>query len=995
MKKAVYILFLILFFICIVANKCLAQALFFDNLTIKEGLSHNTVYAVSQDKSGFMWLGLQNGLLRYDGYGFRTFPKVKDKKSAEINIRSVHALHLDSREKLWIGTDSDGLILMDTKTENWTQILDFQQIKTRINSVFEDKNGNFWIATMGNGCFVLDKNYKEIQHFTTDNGVLKNNNIFDFAQSEDNKIWIAAADTGVYIYDVSENKFQSIQSDISPSENLFSFSKCLFLDKNNQLWIGTEGDGLYVMSTQNRHFTHYKKNTAHDIPSNSISDICMMSDGKIWLSSDGDGLLECEPSTMTFFQKNHAFNFYNSLNTNNLLKIFRDKDDNVWLATFNGGVNIYKKYKTYFLNLKEWTKQNVELSNRSVLSICELKNGQIYFGTDGGGLNIWDKNNQTWQTLKAKNQASSFPSGNVVKSILEDKKGNIWSGYFGKGLDCFSPSSRRNRHFKKNVYDINALSGENIWSLAEDREGNILIGTLDGGLNVFDPKTSKITRYLHDPNVPTSIVENSVFCVLPDENDKIWLGTQNNGLELFDTKTGIFTHFRSEKNTESISANDIRCLYKDRKNRLWIGTESGGLNQWLGDGKFKRYNTENGFLNNAIMGITEDENGVLWLSSFQGISKFDADKTQLFNYDFHIAARSNQFNQMAATPLRDGSLCFGGINGVHFIQPNQMVENTSSPNVFISDFKVFNHSVSPNDETQILTQSLAETKEIHLDYEQNLFVFEFSALDYNNPSELKYAYQLEGFDKDWRYTDRDERSVSYNSLSHGTYIFKVKTTNNQGIWSDKITEIKVIIHPPFWKTLWFRTLIFLALFALAVWAFRLYTQRREEQLRAEIVEQEKQILSLQNEKLVNEVEGKNTELMSRALQMGHKNEVMQKLKEELAALRKTLEDSNLKKIKTIENIVNFELQDEDSWQQLNVYFDQVNHNFTKRILKAFPQLTLNDIRVCILIKLNLSVKEMASLLNVSVPGIEKSKYRLKKRLNLSVEDDLNAFINAF
>ena len=993
MKKTLFLY--IFFFVGIFTNKCLAQALFFDNLTIKEGLSHNTVYAVSQDKAGFIWLGLQNGLLRYDGYGFRAFPKVKDEKGVEINIRSVHALRMDSKEKLWIGTDADGLILMDTKTENWTQILDFQQIRTRINSIFEDREGNFWIATMGNGYFVLDKNYKEIQHFTSDNGILKNNNIFAFAQSDDNKIWIATADTGLYFYQKSDGKCQAVQSDISPSENLLSFRKCLFLDKNKQLWIGTEGDGLYVMNTQNQHFTHYKKNTPHDIPSNTISDICAMSDGKIWLSSDGDGLLECDPNAMAFLQKNHSAAFYNSLNTNNLLKIFTDKDDNVWLATFNGGVNIFKKYKTHFLNLKEWTGQNIELANRSVLSICELKNGQIYFGTDGGGLNIWDKNSQVWQTLKAKNQAPSFPSTNVIKSILEDKKGNIWIGYFGKGLDCFSPLTRQNRHFEKNVYDTNALSGENIWSLAEDREGNIWIGTLDGGLNVLDPKTTKITRYLHDPNVPTSIVENSVFCVLPDEDGNVWLGTQNNGLELFNPKTNVFTHFRSERTPESISANDIRCLYKDRKNRLWIGTESGGLNQWLGNGKFKRYNTENDFLNNTIMGISEDENGILWLSSFQGISRFDTDKTQVLNYDFHIAARSNQFNQMAATRLNDGSLCFGGISGVHFIQPNQILENSSSLRAYISDFKVFNRSILPNDETQILTQSLAETKEIHLNYTQNLFVFEFSALEYTNPSELKYAYQLEGFDKDWRYTDRDERSVSYNSLSHGTYIFKVKTTNNQGVWSDKITEIKVIIHPPFWKTLWFRALVFLAFSALAVWAFRLYTQRREEQLRAAIVEQEKQILSLQNEKLVNEVEAKNTELMSRALQMGHKNEVMQRLKEELANLRKTLEDSNLKKIKTIENIVNFELQDEDSWQQLNVYFDQVNHNFTKRILKAFPQLTQNDLRVCILIKLNLSVKEMASLLNVSVPGIEKSKYRLKKRLNLSIEDDLNGFLNAF
>jgi ligand-binding sensor domain-containing protein len=987
--------FLLTFFFFFSISNSVSQRVF-DYLTIKEGLPHNTVNAIAQDNSGFMWLATQSGLLRYDAYSFQTFPKVKTRKGQELNIRSAHALLYDSQERLWIGTEADGLLLHNVKTGEWSQVIDFQTVNSRINAIFEGKNGSFWIATMGNGCFYLDQKLQIKQHLRNENGYFQNNNIFAFGQNQKDKIWIAGAGTGLYVYDMAAASMQQIHNQITLNEDLNAFRKCLFFDEKQQLWIGTEGDGLYILNTQNNIFQHYKKGTALAIPSNTISDIRAMPDGKIWLSSDGDGLLECDPNNMVFSSEKSTPTFYNTLNTNNLLKIFLDKNANVWLATYNGGINIFKRNKTHFSNLKEWSKQNIELANRSVLGLFASKNSaQLYCATDGGGLNIWQNNRQSWQTLQAKNNNLFFPSGNVPKAILEDSRSNLWVGYFNRGLDCYNSKTGKNKHFSKNVNDYNALSGENIWALCEDKNNDIWAATLDGGLNKISLSANKITRYLHDPYLPNSIAENSIFCVLSDENNKIWLGTQNSGLDFFDPVSEIFTHFKHSENPKSISANDIRCVYKDHENRLWIGTESGGLNLWLGDGNFQHFNTADGLLNNAIMNIIEDDNGMLWLSSFQGISRFNPYNFYVTNYDFHTPNLSNQFNQLSATKLPDGTLCFGGINGIHFIDPKQILNESKARKVEISVFKLFNHLIVPNDETNILSKSWIETKEIVLDYTQNSFEIEFSALAFCNQNELKYAYQLEGADKEWRYCDGNKHSAAYNNLSHGNYVFHVKTTNNNGEWSEEIREIKIIIKPPFWKTFWFRLLVFLILATAAAWAFRLYTQHREAQLKAEIVTQEREILYLQNEKLVSDVRIKNTELMSKALQMAHKSEIMQKIKDGLSEFRKDQNETSLKKLRTLENIVNFELQDEDNWQQLNIYFNQINQNFTERLLKDFPNLTQNDIRVCILIKLNLSVKEMAILLNVSVPGIEKSKYRLKKRINLNIEDDLNDFLRKF
>jgi ligand-binding sensor domain-containing protein/DNA-binding transcriptional regulator YiaG len=970
------------------------QPLFFDHLSIKEGLPHNTVYAIAQDQEGFMWFGTHNGLLRYDGYSTKSFHTIKTKNQEEISIKTVHALYLDSKKKLWIGTEDNGLLVYDTKSGIWSKIIDNQQINSAINAIFEDKKGNFWIATMSNGCFLFNAQHQLTQHFDTQNSILQNNSIFSFAEDSNGRIWIAAAGAGLNFYDETQRKIQVIHNQNSPTEDLACFRKCLFWNNDGTLWIGTENDGLYLYHTQNQTFQHYKRNATNVLLPNSISDIKAMPDGKIWLTSDGNGLFVCEPSTMAFRQEKHNNASRNELNTNNLLKIFLDKDENKWLATFNGGINICKKHKTYFPNLTEWTNTTIDFSERSVLGICAAKNGKIWFGTDGNGLNVWDINTKNWQSFKHQTGRNTFPSGSVAKSIFEDSKGNIWVGYFNNGLDCYNPSTGQNQHFLQGENNPNMLSDNNIWSISEDRKGNLWFGTLGGGLNKFDVQTKKITRFFHEPKNENSVSENGIFVVFADENDNIWIGTKNSGLDFYEPSTGKFTHFTNHKNPESISANDIRSIYKDKKGRLWIGTESAGLNLWLGNGKFKKYNTPEGLLNNSVLSISEDEQGILWLSSFQGITRFDAEKETFFNHDFHISDLNNQFNHLAAAKLNDGTLCFGGIYGANFISPNQNNQNTINPQVYLTDFKIFNQSIEPNDGTEILNQAIAQTKEIHLSYTRNLITFNFSALEYTSSYEIRYAFQLVGFDKNCRFTDKKQQSASYN-LEPGNYVFKVYSTNSNGVWSDKITEIKVVIHPPFWKTWWFRLMLLVAFAALARWLIQLYNERREEQWKAAIVEQEKEILRLQNEKLASEIEGKTNELMSKALQMGQKNGVMQKLKDGLQDLRQEQTETNLKKLRSLENLVNLEMQDENSWEQFRLYFDQVNHNFTESLLKQYPNLTTNDIRTCILIKLNLSIKEMAALLNISTQGVEKSKYRLKKRLNLNVEDDLTEFLRKF
>ena len=995
MHRNLRFIFQFSFFVTLICSSSLkGQNPILEHLTIKEGLPHNSVYAAAQDLSGFMWFGTQSGLVRFDAYNFKTINSVIINSEQEVKIKSVHSLLTDSKGFLWVGTDSDGLLYCNLETGIWHHVFNYETAKARINTIFEDSKGQLWIGTMGNGCFVVDREGNVLRQFSVENSALKDNNIFSFAQTKDGKIWIASAGIGINFSDIQLNLPRNIVPPTLQEGKIQSFRKCLFSDQENRLWIGTEGDGLYILNVEKLQFVHFRKGSKNNIPGNSISDICQTSRGEIWMGSDGGGIIRCLPGMrFDLFQSNPKAE--HSLNTNNVLKLYTDRDQHLWICTFNGGLNVIKNNAKNFLSLKEWTKQDVDLSNRSILAICESKNDKIYFATDGTGADVWDKKKKTLSRLSAANVSPNYFTQSVIKTICEDSRGNIWIGYFNKGLDCYNPSSRLIRHFHRVENKPTTISGESIWSIREGKDGKIYIGTIDRGVSIYDYQTDKFTRFLHDPNNPNSLVDNRIFDVLPDGNGNFWVATQNSGLDFYDVSQERFIHFRKGTGEKSLNADDSRCLFFDSKHRLWIGTESGGLHLYCGNGLFRTFTKKDGLLSNSVMSILEDRQHNLWVSGFQGISRIEPEEGKINNYDFHVPQSSNQFNQNAGAIFSDGTICFGGINGMTFFNPITILSDNKAADVHFSEFRIFNTSVAPNDVTGILQKSLDNTESVTLQYDQYPFSLEFSSLNYADPYNSDFAYMMEGIDNHWHTMVKGARNISFNSLNPGTYVLKVKASNSNGIWSNQIRTLEIIVLPPFWKTWWFRLLLTILFITLMIRAIQLYNQRREEKWQIRLVEREKTILSLQNEKLARENESKSSELMSKAMQIGHKTEVMQSLKEGLESLRIGQSDLIVKKIRSLENIVDKELHDEDNWKQLAMYFDQVNHHFTEKLLSTYPHLTQNDLRICILIKLNLSIKEMAALLNVSIQGIEKSKYRLKKRLHLSTEDDLTEFLRTF
>ncbi len=985
---------------------------YFEGITINNGLPHNTVYRIIQDQKGFMWFGTQRGLIRYDGYECRLFGQTQVGSKGFLG-KSVHALLEDKKGNLWVGTHAGDLCLRDAKTGQFMYLTDTLTFKDllgkRIQTLFEDASGKIWIGTLDDGLIVYDPSVKTTKHYNNKNCHLSNNAVFALAQDKSGRIWVATSGEGINYFDAQTSTFKQLYADVP---NLNGYQKTLLLDEKDNLWLGSDGTGLYQISLANNHIRHFDMQTeTHGLNSNAVMSLALTKDKNLLIATDGGGLNVFDTQNNTFgaYKSNNTIS--GSLNTNALYDVFIDRNDNVWLATFNGGVNVHKAHQIRFEYFTHTGNRANELSNRSVLGLHQTSDGTIWVGTDGGGLNMFDRKNNRFEVI---NNPNKIPN-TVVKTIFEDKQKRLWLGYFNGGLALFDRQNKSFRHFLSNPLDPLSISNNSVWSIAEDNLGKLWVGTVGNGINLFDPQTGQFKHFLSRENDPTSLSDNGIMVVFADKKNNIWIGTEHSGLNLYNREKNNFTRFQHHSDDPlSISSDFIRSVFEDSRGRLWIATEGGGLNLWLGDGKFTHFTSPNGLISDALMGISEDKNGNLWLSALEGISKFDTDKGRFQNFKFNktLAGMSNQFNQSAVLRTLDGELLFGGINGLNIIKPEQIEANSIKPHIVLTDFKVFDISVANGslpDGRKIFDGDISEARQIELSYLDNAFSIAFAALDFTEPSRNQYAFKMEGFDKDWRYSSAEQRLVTYTNLDAGTYTFRVRGTNSSGEWSDNGATVKILIHPPFWKTIWFRLLLFLTAIGLGVLAFRIYLERRETILRERVLVSEQailslqnqqlaskqEILSLQNDKLTTEIATKNNELMSKAVQMAHKNELLSGIKDDLEAIKTANETERLKSLRNLTRTLESEIENKESWDQFLLYFNETHQNFIHELQLKHPNLTQNDLRMCALTRLNMSNREMATLLNISITGIEKSRYRLKKRLDLTGEDDLSKYLVAF
>lgn len=802
----------------------------FDRLTIDEGLSQSTVFAIWQDQYGFMWFGTQDGLNKYDGYTFTVY-KNNPEDPATIADNFVRAIYEDQNGTLWIGTNG-GLNKFDRAEQIFTRYQhspeDSHSLSDNIvRDIYEDQKGILWIGTNG-GLNKFDQASDTFTRYRHDPGnpaSLGHDTVRDIYEDAKGMLWLGTEGGGLDKFDPTTATFSHYRHNPDDPNSLsHNDISAIYGDQMGLLWITTEGGGLNRFDPAGGTFTIYKNNPADPISlqDDNIRSVYQDQSGQFWLGTWGGGLVRFDPATETFSTYQNDPANPHSLSGNQVLSIFQDRGGVFWVGTNGAGLNKFNRATEVFVHYTNTAKAAQRLSDNMVWSIIEDRNGLLWVGTSNG-LNKIDRASETITIYKHNPDDPTSLSSDLIPVVLEDHNGVLWVGTDEGGLNWFNPATEIFTAYRHNPADPASLSDDDAWSLYEDQRGVLWVGTWGGGLNRFNPETESFTRYMHDPDDPQSLSDNVIRVIRQDYSGMLWLGTNGGGLEKFDPTTETFTHYRHDPaDMQSLSANVVRTIYEDSKHTLWIGTDGGGLNRFDPTSEtFTHYREQHGLPNDTIYGILEDEQGYLWLSTNNGLSKFDPVRETFKNYNLSDGLQSNEFNQGAYYKSERGELFFGGINGFNAFYPEEIKDNPHRPPVVLTSFQIFNKEVKQ-------PQPLAELSDIQLSYRDSVVSFEFAALDYTAPEENQYAYMLEGFDTDWIEAGK-RRFATYTNLDGGNYTFRVKGSNNDGVWNEEGITVNIDITPPPWQTWWAYGLYILAASAVVLGyvRYRTLAQARE------------------------------------------------------------------------------------------------------------------------------------------------------------------------
>jgi len=865
----------------------------FEHLSLRNGLSQSSVTCILHDSKGFMWFGTLDGLNRHDGYKFNIFRHNPENKYS-LADNAITSLFEDKENKLWVGTQSMGLCLYNrilNRFENfkYRQNDDKSLSNNTVVSMFQDKAGTIWIGTASglnrleysakgvtfsrfyNNLQITDKAAKTNGMNTEESG-FSCNHINFIAQQDEHSLWIAT-DAGLYMFNTKTLKFKLFETVISNGTQSRSLRHeqvyTLLTDLFGDLWIGSES-GLLKYVHSSRELIPYiaEKNGIDNLKVTSIIEDYSDTEKEsyIWIGTEKAGLFKLIRSKQkgnelegeNFIRYFHDAANPHSLSTNNILSLYISSNHVLWVGTSLGGINKWDKNSEVIENYQHNPFDPYSLSSNQVRSFYEDRNGTIWVGTVEGGLNSWDKYTDKFTSFQYNASDATTLHNNHVRSILEDSNGNLWIGTDGGGLDKFDRKTNKVlEHFgqasiSSPVLLNKTLSNNRVWKIYEDSSHKLWIATFGGGLNCYDPETGSFSYFLSDASNPNSLSDNYVTSIIEDRTGKIWVGTFGGGLSAIDMTNKAVPRFKryinDEKNPESIGNNRIYTLFLDSKGNLWIGTKES-LNRYYPDGdKFERFTVRNGLCNDVVMGILEDEIGNLWISTNGGISKFNPTSKTFRNYDVNDGLQSNEFLVGAAYKTTDGKMLFGGINGFNAFYPLRIVDNPYPPDIVITGFSIYNQNAD-------LDSAISEKKVIDLQYFENYLTFEFVALNYISPSKNQYAFKMEGLDKDWNYVV-NRRFATYANIEPGEYVFKVKGSNNDGIWNEKGVQIVIRIEPPFWKTVWFNAL--LVIIIMIIIAIFIHIRERNltlDKIRLEhLVEERTKVIRRQKEKITDSIQ---------------------------------------------------------------------------------------------------------------------------------------------
>ena len=795
------------------------------HISTELGLSQTNVTCILQDSRGFMWFGTRDGLNRYDGYNFTIYKNTEDDKHSLAN-NFVTTLLEDRNGDIWVGTWGGGVDRFDRKTNRFT-VVDTAFTNSFINYMLQDSKGNIWICTDGEGLYKLDQHTKKRTSFYADGrnpSGLGDIDIYTIFEDSRHRYWVGTANGGLYQFDGKTDTFTRFAHNPADTSSLACNAvKSIYEDPSHRLWIGTLGGGLDLLTDDKGAFRHFfSGKPTGKLKETMIQAFSADDAGNLWVGTDNGGLIIIGPST-----ENYSIHYQDdidksSLSNNSIDYVYKDRQGNMWLGTFGAGADLWAKDNNNFRHFRHSTDAG-SLNNNIVLDILEDKQDNLWVATDGGGLDLMDRHTDRFRHFQHYPANPGGLSANYILALKEDRHGNLWAGTWGGGITVIDRTRTRFTQYKNRPGDATSLAGNNIYDLALDKAGRIWIGTHGEGLDRFDEATHRFIHLRHDPANTNSLASDRVHALLADSKGFLWIGTFDGGLDRLDPQTNSFTHYRHETSTGGLSNNCINDIYEDGKGNIWVGTAVGLNRLDPATGRITTYTQKDGLQGSVIYGVLEDDKENYWVSTNKGLARFNPDTKKFKNFTADDGLQANDFKAHACFKSHTGKMYFGGVNGFNAFYPDSIKDNTLDPPLVITGFQIFNKEVpvSVDDKhPSPLKADITETKSLELKYSNSVITFDFASLNYTSPGSRQYRYRLEGFDKDWTYTNT-KRTVTYTNLDPGTYTFTVAAMKGDGGWMTTPTTLRLTIIPPVWMTPWFRLAVIGLVIAIAITLHRL------------------------------------------------------------------------------------------------------------------------------------------------------------------------------
>jgi signal transduction histidine kinase/ligand-binding sensor domain-containing protein/DNA-binding response OmpR family regulator len=752
-----------------------------------------------------MWIATDDGLNKFDGTNFTVY-RHQAGDSSSLRANEILALYEDGAGNLWVGTSGGAISMYDRKRDKFIHYPagaggDGFLSNAVVRSICSDDEGKIWIAQF-EAPYVLDPATGIISKLNMEaydagghRAWVSLNCVF---RDSRRRMWVGT-NGGLFLYERATHSFrQFIHDNLDSSSLVNNGVKAVAEDKAGQLWVGTEG-GLCMLRPDEKGFIPIRSAGGSDsvLNSQAINALTVDKDGLLWIATM-QGIHVLDPHNAHSVSYMPEEGNVHSLTSRSIRCIYIDPKGIYWFGTYRGGINKFDKNLNLF-NVKLNGEFHDSGPKSSVVTSFEQRaDGNLWLGTDGGGVYIFDRKTGRLRRMDIRMDGKKLEPLSVL-AMTKTRKGQLYIGTYGNGVIVPGADGRILKHLVMGS-GRNDLNANDIYCIKEDRKGQLWLGTNGSGVNVLkDDKV--VVRYTPRPRMPGDVAlpaNGYIRAIEEDREGNIWIGTHGNGLAIYHPTTGQFTVYG--QNNSALPSDKIYALLLDSRGLMWIGTYGGGLSVFDSKtGQFRNYSEKDGLQNTTVYQVVEDARGLIWVSTNTGISSLDVTTGTFRNFTSYNGIQSKNFVHGSGLRASDGELFFGGLQGFNYFNPADLTTNRNVPTVMLTNLQVANKPVVPGSESPIKAH-ISVASEIHLAYKQN-FSLSFVALNYTLPRQNKYAYKLDGFDKDWNYIG-GKNTAYYTNLDPGEYVFRVKASNNDGVWSSADTSIRIYVRPPFWRTIY-------------------------------------------------------------------------------------------------------------------------------------------------------------------------------------------------